>query len=89
MWLLVRLGHDTRIVKLKMSPFKGEGFLRPGAAHHFEGLGETLAAFAVRHAIVLVDPGEPAAADAEDQPALTDVVDRGGLFGQLKRVAER
>ncbi len=85
---LIRLGHHTRIVELEMLAFKREGFLRPGATNDFERLGESLAAFGVWHAVVLVGSSKAAAADAEDQPAVADVVNRGGFFGQLQRVAQ-
>src|SRR5258708_37281141 len=88
MRLLVRLGQDTRIGEPEMRAFIREGFLRPGAGDDFEDLGETLAAFGVRYAVVLVGPREATPADTENQSTAADLVHGGGFLGELERVAQ-
>src|SRR6266571_2860207 len=55
----------------------------------FQGFGEALAAFRVGDAVILIGAHDAAAADAVDQPAVADLVDRRGLFGEAQRVGQR
>jgi hypothetical protein len=63
--------------------------LGPGLFDDVEDLQETLAALGVGHAISLIGLRDAAAADAENQPTATQLIDRGGRLGQAQRMAER
>src|SRR5205807_4313953 len=65
-----------------------EPAVRPRALEHFQYLGEALAALGVWDAVGLVGAGKAAAADAENQPPLADVVERRDLLGKPQRMAQ-
>jgi hypothetical protein len=44
-------------------------------------------AFGVRDAVGLIGARKPTAADPENQPAMADLIDGGGFFGNPQRVA--
>ena len=66
-----------------------DSFLGPGAFEDRQNLRETFAAFGVGDALGLVGAGETAAADAENQAAVADVIDGGGFLRDAQRVAQR
>ena len=66
-----------------------ERFLGPGALEDFQHLGETFPAFGVGDAVSLIGARKSAAPDAEDQPAMANVIDRGGFLGDPHRMAQR
>src|SRR4029450_13200105 len=61
----------------------------PGPAHDVERLAEAGLALRVRHAVGVVGADHAAAADAELEPALADVVDGGDLLGDAQRMVQR
>ena len=61
--------------------------LGPQCADDCQILIEALAALAVGDPVGLVGAWKAAAADAEDQPAMADLIDRRGLFGEPQRMA--
>ena len=85
---LVGLRHHAHVVELEVLALERKRLLSPGALDNLERLSEALAALGVRHAVMRIHPSEPAATDAEDEPALADVVDGGRLLGQLQRMAQ-
>src|SRR5262249_60546065 len=54
-----------------------------------KGLGEALLAFAIRDAIGLVRARKAATPDAENEPTMTDLVDRRGFLADPRRMAQR
>ena len=80
--LLVGLGHDADIVELEVAALVREALLRPRLAQDVEGLQKPIAALDVGDVEALIVRGQPAAADAEFQPALRQVIDGGHVFGQ-------
>src|SRR5208282_6477905 len=62
--------------------------LRPRLLDDVEGFEKPLAAFRIRHAIGHVAARVAAAADSEQQAAVADLVDGGGLFGEAQRVVQ-
>ena len=66
-----------------------ERLLGPGALEDFEHLGETFPAFGVGDAVSLIGAGKSAAPDAEDQPAMADVINRCGFLGDPHRMTQR
>ena len=87
--LLVRLRGHRDVVEAVILALVRKPVLGPGLFQDFERLGEAVAAFAVRHAIGLVGAREAAATDAEDQPAVADLIDRRDLLGEAQRMAQR
>src|SRR6185312_11961423 len=87
--LLVRLRRQRDVVEAVILALVRKPVLGPGLLEDFERLGKTLAAFAVGHAIGLVGAREAAAADAEDETSVTDLIDRRRLLGEAQRVAQR
>ena len=87
--LLVGLRHQVHVVEVVVLPVEAEALLRPRALEDLEHLDEAITAFGVGHAVRLVHPRKAAASDAEDQPAVADLVHRRRLLGQLERMAER
>ncbi len=66
-----------------------ERLLGPGALEDFQHLGETFPAFGVGNAVSLIGAGKSAAPDAEDQPAVAYMINRGGFLGDAQRMAQR
>ena len=89
MRLAVRLWHDADIFVIVVFAGKREPFLGPGALDDFEHFGKPFGALAIGNAVGLIGAREAAAADAEEQPATADVIDRGAVFGQAQRLAQR
>ena len=87
--LLVGLRRRPDVFERVVLARIGERVLGPRLLQDLERLGEALAAFAVGHAIGFVGAREAAAPDAEDQPSVADLIDRGGLFGEAQRMAQR
>ena len=59
----------------------GEFLPFPRLKNDLQGLGKPFLALVVSDAEYIIRPGETAAADAELEPALADVVDRGHFLG--------
>ena len=89
MRLLHRARHQREILEAVVTAAIGADRLGPGLLDDVEALGETVLALLVGDAVGVVGAREGAAADAEDQPAAADLVDRRGLLGEAQRVAER
>src|SRR5262249_52315196 len=73
--LLERRGADDGVLHLEEAPVVGEGLALPRRADDLQRLAEAVRALRVRHAVDVVGPDHAAAADAELEAALTDVVD--------------
>ena len=88
MRLLVRLGRDADIFELVIAALVRERLLCPAELDDVENLPKTIATFGVWDAIGGIRTCETAAADAENEPTVADLVDRGGLFRQAQGVAQ-
>ena len=82
-------GRQPHILEGEVFAPVGEALLRQGALDDIQRLGEALAALAVGDAVGLVGVREARAADAEDQPALAELVDGRDFLGKAQRMAER
>src|SRR5262249_21632136 len=71
--------------------FAGERelFLGPGALDYFEDFSKALRALAIGNAVGLVGPRKTAAADAENQPSMANVIDGRGVFGPTQWLEQR
>src|SRR6516162_7618506 len=87
--LLKGLGHDRDLLEAVVFALVREARLGPGLLDDVEDLTKPLAALGVRDAIGLVGLRHPAAADAEDQPAVAQLIDRRRLPGEPQRMAQR
>src|ERR1700739_1129163 len=88
MRLAVRFWHDADVFVIVEFAGERELFLGPGSTDNFEYFGKALGAFAVGDAVGLIGTREAAAADAEDQPAMADMIDGGAVFRQAQRLAQ-
>ena len=84
MRLPVRLWYDAYIFVIVVFSGKRKVFLGPRALNDFEHFDEAFGALAIRDAVGLIGAREPAAPDAENQPAMADVIDGRSLFGQAQ-----
>src|SRR5580692_4355219 len=89
MRLLVRLRPDADVFVIVVFARKRKGLLGPGAPDYLEHFGKAFGALAVGDPVSFIGPREAAAPDAEEQPAMADVVNRRGLFRQSERLTER
>ena len=87
--LLIRLRRHRDVVEAVILALVGKPLLGPGLFQDLERLGEALAALAVIETVILVGAHDAAAADAVDQPAVADLIDRRGLLGEAQRVRQR
>jgi hypothetical protein len=87
-WLLHRLWHHGDLVVGEIFAGKGEALVGPGPLDDLQRLGEALAAFLIGNAVGLINMGEPAAPDAEDEAPVAYLVDGGRLLGKPQRMAE-
>ena len=85
--LLKRLGHRARIGEMPVLAFVGKPLLRPSLFHYVQCFEKSLAAFRIRHAVGHITARVAAAAYTEQQPAVADLVDGGGLLGKAQRMA--
>src|SRR4029453_3101784 len=88
-WLLQGLGRQPDVLIAEVLARMAEAPLGEGALQVVQRLGEALAPLAVVDAVGLVGVGEARAADAEDQPALAQLVDGRDLLGGSEGMAER
>src|SRR4029453_5914071 len=88
-WLLQGLGRQPDVLIAEELARMAEALLGEGALQDGRRLGEALGALAVAAAVGLVGVGEARAADAEDQPALAQLVDGRDLLGGSEGMAER
>ena len=88
MRFLVGLGDQVDVMELVELALVREGFLAPGLEDDFQGLGEAAAAFGVVDVVPLVGLQERTAADTEDEPALADMVNDCGFFGDAEGVGQ-
>ena len=80
--LLVGARRNHHVVHIIVMAVVVKAVIVPGFEDDFQGFGETLPAFVIRHIVALIGTGKAAAADAEVQAALGNVVHRGGFLGQ-------
>src|SRR6516164_9005906 len=85
----VGLWHDADVFIVVVFAGKRELFLGPGALDDFEHFGKALGALAIRNAIGFIGARKAAASDAEDQPAMADMIDSGAVFRQAQWLAQR
>src|SRR4051812_5861354 len=78
---LERPRHYAQVPVLVEAALEGERVLRPGLQYDVEALREAVAALFYWHAEVLVLPVQEPAAHAPVQPAATEDVDHGHVFG--------
>ena len=83
-----RLRHNANILVIVVFASEREALLGPRPLDHFEHLGKAFGAFAVGNAVGLVGAREAAATDPEDQPAMADMIDGGGIFRQPQWLAQ-
>src|SRR5262249_42132985 len=86
--LLEWLRHHRDVVEAVVGAFVGKARLGPRASDDIEDLAEAVAAFGVGHAVGFVGLRHSAAADPEDQPPVTQLIDRRRLLGQPQRMAQ-
>src|SRR5690349_19710531 len=79
--LLARFRHEMDVAERIEPTLVRKAVLGPGALQDLERLGEALAALLVGDAVGSVGARKAAASDAEDQPAVADLIDGGGLLG--------
>ena len=89
MRLLQRPRHQGEIVEAVIAAAIRGDRLRPRCLDDVETFGETVLALLVGDAVGVVGAGKRAAANAEDQPAAADLVDRRGLLGETQRMPQR
>ena len=87
--LLVRLGHELHVAEPVVLALVREALLGPGLENDLQRLEKERPALRVVDVVPLVGFQERAAADAEDQTALAEVVDDRRLFGHAQGVGER
>src|SRR6516164_4814833 len=81
MRLLIRLRDQLDAVKAVIFTVVGEAGFSPCLLNDFQDLAKTLTALAIRHAVGFVGSGKAAAANAEDQAAMADMIDGRRLLG--------
>src|SRR6516162_6635522 len=89
MRLAVRVWHDADVFVIVVFAGERELFLGPGTLDDFEHFGKAFGALTIGNAIGLISAREAAAADPEDQPAMTDMIDGGAVFRQSQWLAQR
>src|SRR5207302_1609225 len=89
MRLLHRARHQGEILETVVAALVGAGRLGPRLLDDLEAFGEAVLAFLVGDAVGVVGARKGATADAENEPAATDLVDRRGFFGEAQRVTKR
>src|SRR6266849_4500364 len=87
--LLIGFRRQLDVVEAVILAFVRKAVPGPRLLQDFERLGKALAALAIGHAIGLVGARKSAPPDPEDEPAMADLIDRRGLFGEPQRVAQR
>ena len=86
---LVRLGDDGDVIETMVDAVVGEGRFGPGALYYVENFAKPRLALGVGNTVGRIGLRDAAATDAKDQPAVAQLIDRGGLLGEPQRVAER
>src|SRR3989442_9410953 len=89
MRLLIGPRHHGQIVEREIFPGVREAFLSPRFENDVERFLEAIAALVIPNAVARIGAGKAAAADAEVETALADLIDGGGLFGGADGVTER
>src|SRR5215472_12984769 len=79
-WLLQRLWHHSDLVIGEIFAGEGESLAGPGPLDDLQRLGKAPAAFFIGNAVGLIDMGEAAAPDPEDEASVADLIDGGRLF---------
>ena len=87
--LLIGLWRHAHIVEAMIGALERKAGLGPGALDHLEDLAKPGLALGVGDAVGRVGLRHAAAPDAEDQPAVAQLVDRRRLLGQPQRMAQR
>jgi hypothetical protein len=85
---LIGRGCNGDIIELIDPAFIGEGLPLPGFLQDLQSLPEPLTAVVIGYAVHIIGAGEPAAPNAQLQPALADMVNSGYLFGDAQGVVK-
>ena len=89
MRLLVWFGDHTHVAERVVLSGIGKAFLGEGEPHDLQELLKPISALGVGDIVAIVGAREAAAADAQINAALADVVQRGDLFSHAHRVSQR
>src|SRR5262249_61039853 len=87
--LLHRLRHDRDVLDVVKLARVGEIVFLPGALDDLETLNLAVLAFGIGDVERLIGLHDAAAPDAEDQPALGDVIQDRAFLGDANRITQR